>query len=205
MYYEHTEKDTNVSERMIPMASEEVSDGDLSASAVAGNDDSFTALLERYISVIRKKAHDYSFCGIDVEDLIQEGTIGLINAVKAYDKSSGVDFFPFACICIDRSIITVVRKSLRKKQIPADMLVPLDDKVQTFNDNPEQVIIEKESFDRLQQTVRSKLNDFEFIVLNRYLCGESYRQIAEKLQCDVKKVDNSMYRIRLKLKRGQMS
>mgnify|MGYP002518815329 FL=1 len=80
------------------MASEEVSDGDLSASAVAGNDDSFTALLERYISVIRKKAHDYSFCGIDVEDLIQEGTIGLINAVKAYDKSSEVDFFPFACV-----------------------------------------------------------------------------------------------------------
>ena len=187
------------------MGNEEASDSDLSSAAVMGSDDAFAALLERYISVIRKKAYEYSFCGIDVEDLTQEGTIGLINAMKAYNPSSGVDFFPFACICIDRSIISAVRKSLRKKQIPSDMLVSLDEYNSKHDDSPERMIIERESYERLMKSVRGKLSEFEFNVLSHYLCGESYRKIAEKLICDTKKIDNAMVRIRRKLKRCQMS
>ena len=188
------------------MASEEVSDGDISSDSESGAETEFAMLLERYISVIRKKAHEYSFNGLDVEDLIQEGTIGLINAVKAYDENSGVQFSTFANLCIDRSIISAVRKSLRKKQIPSDMLVPLDDDRSAVDyDNPERMIIEKESYDRLMLSVRKMLTLFEFNVLTGYLSGDSYRDIAEKMQCDTKAVDNAMVRIRRKLKRGRMS
>jgi RNA polymerase sporulation-specific sigma factor len=179
-------------------------DNQLCACAALGNDDAFAALLEKYISVIRKKAYEYSFCGIDVEDLTQEGTIGLINAVNSYDPASGVDFYPFACICIDRSIISVVRKSLRKKQIPADMMVPFDDQLSVAEaDSPERMIIEKESYDRLMKSVKGKLTEFEFNVLNHYLYGESYHGIAKTLNCEPKAVDNAMVRIRRKLKRGR--
>lgn len=188
------------------MVSDAQDDSELCSRAVSGDNDAFAALLEKYISVIRKRAHEYSFCDIDTEDLIQEGTIGLINAINAYAPESGVDFYPFACICVDRSIITAVRKSLRKKQIPHDMLVPLDEcSPASGADDPEQMIIEKESYARLMNSVRQKLTEFEFNVLTRYLHGESYRDIAANLQCDPKAVDNAMVRIRRKLKRGRMT
>lgn len=116
-----------------------------------------------------------------------------------------MQFNTFANLCIDRCIITAVRKSLRKKQIPSDMLVPLDDVDVIDNDDPERMIIEKESYDRLMASVEKKLTLFEFSVLTRYLSGDSYRHIAESLQCDIKAVDNAMVRIRRKLKRGRMS
>lgn len=116
-----------------------------------------------------------------------------------------MQFNTFANLCIDRSIITAVRKSLRKKQIPSDMLVPLDDVDVIDNDDPERMIIEKESYDRFMASVEKKLTLFEFSVLTRYLSGDSYRHIAESLQCDIKAVDNAMVRIRRKLKRGRMS
>ncbi len=194
------------SRRWIPVVHDPQDDSDLCSRAAVGDDDAFTALLEKYVSVIRKRAYEYHFCGIDAEDLIQEGTIGLINAVKAYSPESGVEFYPFACLCIDRSIIAVVRKTLRKKQIPHDMLVPLDESLTLSEaDDPEQMIIETESFERLIKSVKAKLSENEFNVLTRYLHGESYRDIAANLQCDPKAVDNAMVRIRRKLKRGRMS
>ena len=92
-----------------------------------GDDEAYSVLIARYLFTVRKRASVYENSGIDFEDLVQEGFIGLLNAVKYYENNFDTSFSTFAYLCIDRNILSAVRKSLTKKQIPKSALVFIED------------------------------------------------------------------------------
>ena len=179
------------------------SDEELIKLCKSGDQDAYSTLVGRYVFAVRSRASIYVNSGIDFEDLVQEGFIGLMNAVDAYDNDFGTSFSTFAFLCIDRKILDAVKKSLSKKQIPKHALVFLEDSFDiesNKSENPESVIISKENLFGLKEKIAKNLSKKEQEVLNLYLSGDSYLEIAERLSCSQKSVDNAMQRIRKKLK-----
>lgn len=182
----------------------QLSDNELAAAARKGDSNAYSALVGRYIFLVRGCAGGYFSDSLEFDDLVQEGFIGLMNAVKGFDPDCNTAFSTFAKLCIERNIISAVRKNLRKKQIPSSMLVFIDDDscdniAPAETANPETAVLNKEAYDRLKNDIFSKLSKTELMVLKHYLSGSSYEQIAAKLGISVKAVDNAMQRIRKKL------
>ena len=172
------------------------------AVAARHDDSAFAELLGRYLFIVRSCACGYKDVGIDVDDLVQEGIIGLMNAVKGYDENSKTPFSAFARLCIDRNIVSCVRGALRKKRILPSMLCMIDDNFPSGeSDDPESRLIAHENIEQLYQRIAACLTGFEQTVLSMYLAGNDYKDIAVKLGCDRKAVDNAMQRLRKKLKK----
>ena len=187
-------------------ANRPVGDEQLCAAAKAGSEDAFATLAGRYIFHVRARAADYAG-SIEFEDLVQEGTIGILNAVRMFDPAAGVRFSTFAYLCIDRSILSAVRRALRKKQIPKTALISMESGAvpERPEPDPEQLLIDRESVQALEDKLAARLARTELRVLQLYLRGSSYKQIAGQLGCPVKSVDNAMARVRRKLKHGPVA
>lgn len=166
-------------------------------------------IMEKYKYLVRKRANAMFLIGGDTDDLIQEGMIGLFKAIRDYRQEKDASFFRFADLCITRQIYHAVEASQRKKHQPLNSYISLStamgedgqdtllDLLETFeNANPEQLFIDRENVKAIQEKVRQSLSVFEQQVLEFYLSGMNYRQIAEKMEKDPKAIDNAMQRIR---------
>ena len=135
--------------------------------------------------------------------------IGLFKAIRDFQMERDVSFYRFADLCITRQIYHAVEASQRKKHQPLNSYISLStamgedgqdtllDLLETFeNANPEQLFIDRENVKAIQEKVRQSLSVFEQQVLEFYLSGMNYRQIAEKMEKDPKAIDNAMQRIR---------
>ena len=75
-------------------------------------------IIERYTPIINNKANKYFAIGVEKNDIIQEGMIGLLSAIKNFDNNGSTSFKTFANLCIDRKLITLLKSSNRQKQMP---------------------------------------------------------------------------------------
>lgn len=176
-----------------------------------GDEDAMDALLERYRGYVRMEARKFFLAGGDEEDLIQEGMIGLFKAVRSYEEGKDTSFATFAMLCVRRQIYTTVTASNRKKHSPLNNYISifdeygeeeehnLDQVLEDFVENPEEVLIQKEAIKGYYQEMEKKLSSFEKQVMRYYLRGESYTEIARKLGKPDKSIDNAIQRIRRKL------
>ena len=160
-------------------------------------------LLKKYKNIVLKIARHYFIVGGDIDDLMQEGMIGLYQAINTYDESKEASFKTFAMLCIKRRILTAIKKANAKKNqiflylVDNDSLVFFDKP--SNRENPEINYISKENFDYINEAIHKKLSKLEQKVLKLYLAGESYIEIAQKLKIEKKSVDNALARIRHKL------
>ena len=191
---------------------EEMTDEDLAELARRGDDRAMECLVHRYRDVVRLRALSYFLTGADREDVVQEGMIGLYNAVRDYRRSHGTPFRAFAELCITRQIINAVRTATRCKHVPLNSYLSLDEQV--FDDNPdrtlsehvlsadtvdpEDVVVDMDAANRLLDWVRRELTEVERRVLTMYVNGRSYVEIAAAIGRDPKSVDNALQRIRRK-------
>ena len=169
-------------------------------------------IMEKYKNLVRSKAQSMYILGADREDLIQEGMIGLFKAIRDYDESKEASFYHFAELCINRQIYSAIEASNRKKHAPLNSYISFysdsnEDGVAVedllgadFLSNPEEVVIAQESQEILLQKLRAKLSKFEQNVLDDYLSGMNYQQIAEKMGKSPKAIDNALQRIKGKMK-----
>ncbi len=163
-------------------------------------------LLEKYKGLVRKKARAVFLAGGDVDDLIQEGMIGLFKAIRDYQEDRQASFATFAGLCIDRQLYHAVQKSNRLKNLPLNTYISLtgeDDLVAGLSrtsDNPEAIVIAREEQKDLERQIEKILSPMEKKVLSRYLSGENYAQIGEALEKPVKSIDNTIQRIRRKVR-----
>ncbi len=156
-------------------------------------------LINRYIGIIKSKIHTFLPQG-DTDDMVQEGLIALYSAVQVY-KPELSSFSTFASVCIDRALYSYVRTFYRKKQIPQDNLVYFDGCFDVASPStPETLLIEKEDSGVMSQKIKNSLSTFEYKILLQYLAGNSYENIAKKLNVSSKSVDNAMVRARSKIK-----
>ncbi len=168
----------------------------------AGDESAFELLVDKYLPVINAKVQKYRTIA-DVDDLIQEGLLGLWSAAQTYDFNHNTLFKTYAYKCIDNRINTGANKYTGKKHIPSELLIYLDSEDSTQlkdKHTPEQQIIDRENYTAAINRIKSLLSVKEYKVLSYYLVGNSYKQIAKTLNSDVKSIDNAIQRIRKKLK-----
>jgi RNA polymerase sporulation-specific sigma factor len=171
------------------------------------------ALYTRYKQVVRSKARTYFLIGADREDIIQEGMIGLYKAVMDYQFEKQASFRAFAELCITRQIITAIKGATRKKHMPLNTYVSFNRSVSegdgerplidvltsTRISDPEEVLIGRESYAAVADSIVHSLSKLERDTLGLYLNGYSYQQIAEALRITAKSVDNAIQRVKKKL------
>lgn len=155
----------------------------------------------------------YNCCknaGLDLNDLIQEGRLGLNIAINGYKANKDVIFYTYAKTCIERSIINNIKRAKRQKNKILNESISLefpDDEqykiARLFADNrqnPEKQILEYEGEQELINRIRNTLTDFEQEVFELKLASFNYKEIAEILEKDLKSIDNAIQRIRVKAK-----
>ncbi len=171
------------------------------------------ALYARYKQIVRSKARTYFLIGADREDIIQEGMIGLYKAVCDYQFDKKASFRAFAELCITRQIITAIKSATRKKHMPLNTYVSLNRSVfegeserplidvlsNTQISDPEDVLISRENYAAIADSIEHSLSKLEHDVLGLYLQGYSYQQIADALKKSTKSVDNAIQRVKKKL------
>ena len=177
------------------------------------NNIALDCLIDRYKDMVGMKANKFFMVGSEKDDMLQEGYIGLYKAVKSYDQEKQNSFKTFAGLCIERQMITAVKNSNRQKHIPLNSSLSLNSGAYDENDDTEvmeildtrktgedplDIITKKEYFTVIEKAIDDSLSDFEKKVLVHYKNGESYAEIAEKLQSKVKSVDTAIQRIRKK-------
>ena len=193
------------------MKYETYSDEELIEALRKGDTEIADYLMEKYKPLVRKKTHAMYLIGGENEDLIQEGMIGLFKAIRDYKEEKETSFFSFAELCISRQLYSALESSNRKKHMPLNTYVSFSN---TEGDNglsleelltgqvlsPEQMLIEQEGQKEFASNLKTKLSAMEKKVLYLYLEGNSYTQIGELLNKPPKSIDNSLQRIRSKIK-----
>ncbi len=190
---------------------EDLSDEELLEKYRQGTPQIMEYLLEKYKNLVRKKANALFLLGGDTDDLIQEGMIGLFKAIRDYDGTKGGNFFGFAELCMNRQMYSAVEAAARKKHGPLNSYISLSEKeggeqesllwnVQRENtlESPEDMLIDQENFEHLLASLHTSLSSMEKSVLDAYLAGMNYRQIAQKLGKSEKAIDNALQRIKSK-------
>lgn len=188
------------------------SDEALCQAVSEGSREAEEILVTRYNRLVRTCARPYFLIGGDSEDLIQEGMVGLIKAVREYDPMRDASFRTFAEICIRNRLFSVLRAASRDKHAPLNQSVPLDTPFFDGNSytagirdmaqgNPEDLILDRERAESLLSGVRKQLSEFETKILGYYLDGLSCREIAEAVGKSPKSVDNAVQRVRRKVAR----
>lgn len=193
----------------------QIKDEDLIEMIKSGDKLALEHLINRYKNLVNIKVSKYYMIGAEKEDIMQEGLIGLYKAIKSYQPDKQNSFKSFASICIERQLITAIKTSNRQKHMPLNSYISLnkdayendDDTCNTnlmeiLNSNivedPLDMLTKKEYYQIVENTIDKSLSDFEKKVLNCYMQGESYVQIAQKLDTPVKSIDNAIQRIRKK-------
>ncbi|MDX8335982.1 sigma-70 family RNA polymerase sigma factor [Candidatus Cetobacterium colombiensis] len=175
-----------------------------------GDAEAIEKVFLRYKTNILRNSKSLFIKGGDIDDLLQEGYIGLMKAIKSYDQSREVCFSTFANLCIKRQIITAVKSSNSNKNqklntsIIGDKEVNLDDLAQyskpslTFY-SPEDILLGKELVGELGEFLNKTLTPLEKKVF-LYTCKQyRYNEIAEILNEPSKKIDNAIQRVRKKV------
>lgn len=167
-------------------------------------------IMDKYKNLVRKRANAMFLIGGENEDLIQEGMIGLFKAIRDYREGES-SFYHFADLCISRQIYNAVEAAGRKKHQPLNSYVSLSDKENGDNaffmdmllgvkeNNPEQLLIDRETMDAVAKRMRQAFSAMEQQVMELYLQGFHYRQIAEMMGKSPKAIDNALQRIKGKL------
>ncbi|HLM37467.1 MAG TPA: RNA polymerase sporulation sigma factor SigH [Gaiellaceae bacterium] len=199
----------------------ELADLQLVMRARNGDGKALDELMRRYQGFVRLKASSYFLAGGDSEDLIQEGLVGLYKAVRDFRADKETSFRSFAELCVTRQIITAIKTATRFKHAPLNTYVSFShtpagqepDGDCTLGDalpgpsvdDPSVCVISTEELQSLVFALGSGLSKLEADALKLYLEGESYEEMAERLGCDTKTIDNALQRVKRKVLSHQQS
>lgn len=189
-----------------------MSDEDLINIIKSGDKNALEYLINKHKDLVNMKVSKYFMIGSEKEDIVQEGLIGLYKAVKSYSPDKQNSFKTFANMCIERQLITAIKSSNRQKHMPLNSYLSLNasayendeetSMLDTYDshqiEDPLDTITKQEYYKSVEAAIDKSLSDFEKKVLDRYIQGESYTQIAQRLDTPVKSIDNAIQRIRKK-------
>ncbi len=193
-----------------------ISDEELIDRLRGGEEGIMDYICEKYKNLVRSKARSMHILGGDNEDLIQEGMLGLFKAVRDYDCGRDASFLTFAELCVSRQLYTAVQASQRKKHLPLNTYVSLyadtsgqdgkqsellESLTRQTQQSPEELFLDKERVAYLERAIDRELSTFEKQVLDLYMTGMSYVEIARVLGRDEKSTDNALQRLKSKIRK----
>lgn len=189
----------------------ELDDNRLQELAAVGDRQAEERLVVKYMRLVRRCSRPFFLVGGAPEDLIQEGMLGLLSAIRQYDPKQNATFKTYAELCIKNRLLSAVKTDSRLKHNPLNDGLPLDSLLseesqipllaytELFRRTPEEQVLARENKMELQQSFKRCLSPMERNVLRLYLDGLSYQEIAEQTGKPIKAVDNAIQRIRRKL------
>lgn len=168
----------------------------------SGDEIAKSDLYYMYKSLVSSIARKYYLIGGDIEDLIQEGMLGLFRAVDMYDHDKNDNFMAYAYIIIERAIIYAIRRNnTEKEKQHQDLFIASTNDGMQFPDeelSPEEYILQNEKAEELLDSIREHLSPQEKKVFKLYLEGYNYHDIADTLGKSDKSIDNALNRIKTK-------
>ena len=183
-------------------------DYELVALAKEGNEDATNILYQKYKPIIVKKSENMivraSHHGIEISDIMQEGFMGLEEAIKNFNEDDNTSFYTFAMLCVNRQIINYLRKNTRGRNRILNDAGPIDEYVEkNLKDefDTEFSLINKETENNVIDKLRSRLTLFEGRVFDMKLDGYSIEEIAKTLNRDTKSIYNTFNRLKSKIKK----
>lgn len=191
-------------------------DEEIVIEAQEGNVIAQEMIINKYEQFVRVKAKSYFLIGADKEDIYQEGMIGLYKAIRDFNDEKESSFKAFAELCVTRQIITAIKTATRQKHIPLNTYVSLnkpiyeEDSERTLLDvidglritDPEALVIGQEEVADIEGKIKKVLSNLEMEVLNSYLDGKTYQEIAVDLDREAKSIDNALQRVKKKLEKS---
>ena len=189
-----------------------LSDDDLLRLIRLGDKDAEEYLIIKYTPLVNNEVRTMFLVGAEIEDLAQEGMIGLFQAIRDYSEDSGAAFSTFAYKCVKNRCMTAITTANRKKHSPLNTYISIfynddesegDEKAVVSDEginNPESIYIRREKIEKMYEEMEMKLSFLEKKVVDFYLEGLSRREIAERLGKSEKSVDNALTRIHNKLR-----
>lgn len=182
-------------------------DEQLQAMSQSGDSQAESMLVGRYNKLVKRCARPYFLAGGDSEDLIQEGMMGLLTAIRTYNPGKGATFRTYSEICVNSRLLTAIRSATRNKHAPLNNYVSLESlvsdnihvKASIFLRDLEEELLAQESAYELSNDFIKYLSKFESEILGLYLEGNSYQEMALRINKSTKSVDNAVQRIRKKL------
>ena len=153
--------------------------------------------LQKWLPLVRSRANAFREKGVESDDLVQEGLIGLLSAIRSYDESRGASFETFAYICITNRMRSAV-----SSVVPSTKTVSLDEgeASEDIKSDPQEIVLSGDIAERWLEAADKKLSDLESKVLRLYLAGYSYREMAALVKSSEKTVDNALCRAKSKLR-----
>jgi RNA polymerase sporulation-specific sigma factor len=186
---------------------QDIKSRELAKKAAEGDSSAEETLVSEYVQLVRACARPYFLAGGDGEDLIQEGMLGLLSAIRTFDPEKGVKFSTYAEFCVRRRIYSAIKSASGNKHTPLNSYISLESpephESRTISNNflrvPEDFVIEREQVGEVERLLYGALSRFESGVLELYLEGMSYKDMAARLGKPEKSIDNAVQRIRKKL------
>ncbi len=191
----------------------QMSDNELVILAQKGDNNAMEELIGKYKNLVKGKSRTYFLIGADRDDIIQEGMLGLFKAIRDYKDDKQASFRSFADLCVTRQLITAVKTATRRKHTPLNNYISLNKPVyedetertlidhlsMRHNSDPEVILIDNENYDITNQKIKDMLSSFEYEVLEKYINGQSYNEIAIIMNKPPKSIDNALQRIKKKV------
>lgn len=161
------------------------------------NDGAYSELISRYLPSIRRLARVYTKSPADRDDLVSEGILGLLNAIRTFSEGRGASFSTYAGVCVNNRMLS----ALKKLSVIHRREESLEDNSTAQGTSPEKIVIDREVLSDIFSEVSENLTELERSVFGQYINGASYADISENLGIDKKAVDNALARVRRKLRR----
>lgn len=186
----------------------EINDYELVSLAQEGNEDAVNLIYQKYRPLIIKKSKDAisraPHHGIEISDIMQEGFIGLEEAIEKYNEKDNTLFYTFAVLCIDRQILNYLRKTIYGKGKILNEAISIDENIErllTDNATTEEKIIKQEDENKIIKKLLKELTEFEKEVFKLKTKDYTFEEIAHTLNKDIKSIYNTHQRIKQKMKK----
>ena len=188
----------------------ELDDKDLVKLAQQGDNNAIEYIITKYQSTIIYMSKPYRKCGVDLDDLIQEGRIAVYNAIVKYvDK--GCLFKTFMMVCVRRRFLSAISTHLRGKHRPLNQAVPMEYEdvegivygvyVADNGGRPEDIFETRELIQTACNDIEDRLTDREARVLKMRMVGYRYKEIARMENTDENDIKKILTRGRRKMRR----
>jgi len=178
------------------------------------NEEAKELFYDKYKPLVEMKAQKfYEYVknkGYELNDLIQEGMIGLSNAINDYEENKDIKFITFANVCIERQLLNFLRDINRHKHQVLNTSVSIDAEnkggitlLDILNDDnnpsPEDTFMLNEEQKELKDEIKEVLTEKEKEVFDLRYEGFTYQEIARLLNMSKKAVDGTISRIKQKI------
>lgn len=194
----------------------EYNDNELLDLVSEGSEEAYNILYKKYSRLIESTAKKYLLygkkVGLEYNDLVNEGMIGLSEAINSYKDHMDASFFTFVTACIKNQVFSILASHGRKKHNALNDSYSLDyvdeDSQTSFidfikcNDLDPSIKVElEENKKNLYEVMHKELSDFEKEVFDLKMSGLDNKEIAIILNKSYKSIATALDRIKQKLRK----